>query len=231
MPSKRSRKPVSKKSAARKGSKKASKKASKRSKKTCAYKRVSSYEGTCDAGMMWRRGYCKPSSGKYVRGSCVRMPKPYTGPYLMTPQGQVVVPQGQVMKQESVVMTPQGPVVMEQVKAEMPVAEEIPVDVFDTQMKLAVIRRQIQEQTDARKDIADRLRMINLNAKSFEDLADKAEQQGELKLKDDYEKRIEEISAETASLMKQQFDFTAAINQLKQQEAALAPLSEIYLYY
>lgn len=66
-----------------KSSKRSSKRASKRTSKTCAYKRVANYSKECDAGMMWRRGHCKPSSGKYVAGRCVAIPKQYAGPYLM----------------------------------------------------------------------------------------------------------------------------------------------------
>lgn len=228
MPSKASRKTISKKSTARKGSKKASKKASKRSKKTCAVKRVSSYEGTCEAGMTYRRGYCKPSSGKYVRGSCVRIPKPYTGPYIMTPQG-MVIPQGQVMKQESVVMTPQGPVVMEQVKAEMPAAQEVALDVFAN-----TIASQIQREQARLKPIAEKLAFLRLNQQPIEKMIKKAEQEGNLKAQENYMNTLEEMTKQIAPLEQQEREIVAKIAALQEQQTQSIPAGldfMDFLYY
>ncbi len=209
MPSKASTKRYSKK-----GARKASRKASKRSKKVCPVKRVSSYSRECDAGMMWRRGYCKPSSGKYVRGSCVRVPKPYTGPYLMTPTGQMVAA---------------GPAM----KAAEAVAEMIPLEAeaFDTQRELEAIRLKIRELSESRAIVVAKLQQNKVQHESMEQLAQKAEKEGNLKALDDYKKRLKEISEEDSSLMQQQVMFTAKINDYKQRESNLAPLEQIYLYY
>ena len=80
-----------------KRSKRSSKTASKRRKSNhvCNSKFVANYSKQCDENMHWRRGHCRPSSGTYVPGQCVKIAKSYLGPYMVTSpsiQPQVFAP-------------------------------------------------------------------------------------------------------------------------------------------